>query len=167
MTFDVGTRVLYPVHGVADVVGRERRTVDGRTSTYLVLTVEGALRPENLTLLVPEDRLDEIGVRHAVSAEDAVGVLEVLAARDPHVPANWSRRFKNHQEKLRTGDVFAVAEVVRNLSLRRSHKKLGPAESSMYQQARHGLVAELAVSFGISDEDAADRVDHALERTGS
>jgi CarD family transcriptional regulator len=167
VTFDVGTRVLYPVHGVADVVGRERRTVDGRTSTYLVLTVEGALRPENLTLLVPEDRLDEIGVRHAVSAEDAVGVLEVLAARDPHVPANWSRRFKNHQEKLRTGDVFAVAEVVRNLSLRRSHKKLGPAESSMYLQARHGLVAELAVSFGISDEDAADRVDHALERTGS
>lgn len=167
MTFDVGTRVLYPVHGVADVVGRERRTVDGRTRTYLVLTVEGALRPENMTLLVPEDRLDEIGVRHAVSAEDAVGVLEVLAVRDPHVPANWSRRFKNHQEKLRTGDVFAVAEVVRNLSLRRSHKKLGPAESSMYQQARRGLVAELAVSFGISDEDAADRVDHALERTGS
>lgn len=159
--------MLYPVHGVADVVGRERRAVDGQTCTYLVLTVEGALRPENLTLLVPEDRLDEIGVRHAVSAEDAVGVLEVLAVRDPHVPANWSRRFKNHQEKLRTGDVFAVAEVVRNLSLRRSHKKLGPAESSMYQQARHGLVAELAVSFGISDEDAADRVDHALERTGS
>ena len=166
MTFDVGTRVLYPVHGVADVVGRERRTVEGRTCTYLVLVVEGALRPENLTLLVPEDRLAEIGVRHAVSAEDALSVLEVLAVRDPRVPANWSRRFKNHQEKLRTGDVFAVAEVVRNLARRQDHKKLGPAESSMYQKARRGLVAELAVSFGISDEDAADRVDHALEGTG-
>ena len=155
--------MLYPVHGVADVVGRERRTVNGRTSAYLVLSVEGALRPENLTLLVPEDRLAEIGVRHAVSAEDALGVLEVLAVRDPRVPANWSRRFKNHQEKLRTGDVFACAEGGRNLALRQRHKKLGPAESSMYQQARHGLVAELAVSFEISDDDAAARVDRALE----
>ena len=155
--------MLYPVHGVADVVGRECRTVDGRTRSYLVLSVEGALRPENLRLLVPEDQLAEIGVREAISAEDALGVLEVLAVSDPRVPANWSRRFKNHQEKLRTGDVFACAEVVRNLSLRQREKKLGPAESSMYHQARHGLVAELAVSFGISDDDAAHRVDHALE----
>lgn len=165
MTYEIGTRVLYPVHGVADVVGRERREVDGRSCTYLVLRVPGTIRPENLTLLVPEDRLEEIGVRHAVSAEDAEGVLEVLAVDDPRVPANWSRRFKNHQEKLRTGDVFAVAEVVRNLFRRQSHKKLGPAESAMYRQARHGLAAELAVSFGISDEDASDRVDRALQRS--
>lgn len=162
-TFAVGSRVLYPVHGVADVVGRERRTVDGRTAMYVVLSVEGGVRPENLTLLVPEDRLEEIGVRHAITAEDASDVLEVLATRDPRVPSNWSRRFKNHQEKLRTGDVFACAEVVRNLAVRQTSKKLGPAESAMYHQARHALVSELAISFGISDDDAAARVDGALE----
>ena len=109
--------------------------------------------------------LTELGVRAAVSLEDAHAVMDVLAVRDPRVATNWSRRFKNHQEKLRTGDAYAVAEVVRNLALRLAGTKLGPAESTMYRQARHALVAELAVSFGISDEAASDRVDRALERS--
>jgi len=163
MSFDVGARVVYPVHGVADVVGHERRTIDGETLTYLVLTIPGAIRPDNLTLLAPEDRLEELGVRHAVSTEDAIDVLAVLAVRNPRVASNWSRRFKNHQEKLRTGDVFACAEVVRNLALRQRDKPLSPAETAMYDHARHGLVSELAVTWGISDDDASDRVDRALQ----
>lgn len=166
MIFDVGTRVVYPVHGVADVVGRERRTIGGETLTYLVLTISGAIFLDNLTLLVPEDRLEELGVRHAVSAEDAIDVLAVLAVREPRVASTWSRRFKNHQEKLRTGDVFACAEVVRNLALRQRDKPLAPAETAMYRQARHGLVSELAVTWGISYDAASSRVDRALQ-TGS
>jgi CarD family transcriptional regulator len=111
---------------------------------------------------VPVDKLEELGVRDAVSAEDADDVLAVLAVSDARVATNWSRRFKNHQEKLRTGDIFACAEVVRNLARRQNDKKLAPAESAMYRQARHGLVAELAVSWGISDDDASDRVEGAL-----
>ena len=79
--------------------------------------------------------------------EDALAVLEVLAVREPRVASNWSRRFKNHQEKLRSGDLFAQAEVVRNLALRQEHKRLGPAESTMLRHARQGVVAELAVSL--------------------
>jgi len=165
MTFDVGSRVMYPVHGVADVVGRETREVGEHKRSYLVLEVEGELRSESMTLRVPEDRLAELGVRAAMSVEDARAVIDVLAVRDPRVATNWSRRFKNHQEKLRTGDAYAVAEVVRNLALRLAGTKLGPAESTMYRQARHALVAELAVSFGISDEAASARVDRALERS--
>lgn len=167
VSFEIGARVLYPVHGVAEIIGRESRDDGGRTRVYLILVVEGQLRPERLTLRVPEDRLEEIGVRHAVSAEDALDVLGVLAVRDPRVPANWSRRFKNHQEKLRSGDVFAVAEVVRNLALRRVSSKLGPAESALYHQARDVLVAELAVSFGTDENDANTRVDRALSRVQS
>ena len=165
MTFEVGSRVMYPIHGVADVVGRETRGVGEHKSSYLVLEVEGELWTETMTVRVPEDRLVELGVRTAVSLEDAQAVMDVLAVRDPRVATNWSRRFKNHQEKLRTGDAYAVAEVVRNLALRLAGTKLGPAESTMYRQARHALVAELAVSFGISDEAASDRVDRALERS--
>jgi CarD family transcriptional regulator len=144
----VGARVVYPVHGVVEVVGHERRTVDGVTSTYVVLSAPGEILSDNLRLVVPEDRLEELGVRDPVSAEDAVEVLALLAARNVRVPSTWSRRFKNHKDKLRTGDVFACAEVVRNLA--------------------HGLVSELAVAWGISDDDASRRIDRALEPgTGS
>jgi CarD family transcriptional regulator len=162
VTFDVGARVVYPVHGVADIIGRERRTIDGETLTYLVLTIPGAIRSDHLTLLVPEDQAEEIGVRHAVSAEDAADVLAVLAVREPRIASNWSRRFKNHQEKLRSGDVYECAEVVRNLALRQQVRPLATAETAMYRKARQALISELAVTWGISDDDAADRVDGAL-----
>jgi CarD family transcriptional regulator len=162
MTFDVGTKVIYPVHGVASIVGREFRVVDGEPQAYLVLRIIGQVRTDDLTLLVPEDRAEEIGVRHAISAEDADDILEVLAVRAPRVPANWSRRFKNHQEKLRSGDLFACAEVVRNLAIRQMHQPLAAAETAMYRNARFNLVSELGLTWGISDEEAADRVDRAL-----
>lgn len=162
MTFDVGTKVVYPVHGVAEVVSRERRTVDGETSTYLVLRISGSIRSDDMVLRVPEERLEQVGVRGAVSAEDAVDVLAVLSVRAPRVAANWSRRFKNHQEKLRSGDVFACAEVVRNLALRQRDRALAPAETAMYRAARRGLVSELAVSWDVSEDVAEARVDGAL-----
>jgi CarD family transcriptional regulator len=162
MTFDVGTNVIYPVHGVAAIVGRELRVVDGEEQTYLVLRVTGEARTDDLTLLVPEDRADELGVRHAISPEDADGILELLAVRAPRVPSNWSRRFKNHQEKLRSGDLFACAEVVRNLALRQMIQPLAAAETAMYRNARYNLVSELGLTWGVSDEEAADRVDRAL-----
>jgi CarD family transcriptional regulator, regulator of rRNA transcription len=163
VTFDVGTKVVYPVHGVAAVVGREHRTVGDETVTYLVLSISGQIRSDDLRLLVPEDRAEEIGVRHAVSTEDADDVLAVLSVRSPRVASNWSRRYKNHQEKLRSGDPFECAEVVRNLAIRQRDRPLAPAETAMYRKARYGLVSELAVTWGISVEDAADRVDGALK----
>jgi len=78
------------------------------------------------------------------------------------VPANWSRRFKNHQEKLKSGDVYQCAEVVRNLAARLREKSLSAAEQSMYAKARYILISELAVSWNVDDEKAAARVDAAL-----
>ena len=162
MTFEVGTSVVYPVHGVAEVIGHESRTVDGETLTYLVLTILGEIRADDLTVLVLEDRLEGLGVRLAMSVEDAEDVLGLLAMRNARLSPNWSRRFKNHQEKLRSGDVFECAEVVRNLALRQRDKPLASAEKAMYRQARNGLVSELAVTWGISNDAASDRVDCAL-----
>ena len=163
MTFAIGTRVVYPVHGIADVVAHEKRTIDAKTSAYLVLSIAGASGTDDMTISVPVDRLGELGVRHAISPEDANDVLAVLSVRNPRVASNWSRRFKNHQEKLRTGDVFACAEVVRNLAVRQRAKPLAPAETAMYRQARHSLVSELAVTWDVSHDDAADRVDRSLQ----
>jgi CarD family transcriptional regulator len=167
VVFEVGSKVVYPAHGVAEIVGRESRTVDGEKCTYLVLSVpqRGWGTAGGMTVLVPENRAEALGVRSAISEEDAADVVEVLAATNVHVPSNWSRRFKNHQEKLKTGDVFDCAEVVRNLAARQRNASLSAAEQSMYANARHILVSELAVSWGVTDADAGSRVDEVLGLT--
>jgi CarD family transcriptional regulator len=118
--------------------------------------------PQDLILLVPEDIAHDVGVRWPASLEDAEDVLEVLARSNIRVPSSWSRRFKNHQDKLKSGDLYDCAEVVRNLAVRQRSKRLAPAESAMYAKARHTLVAELALSWDTDFEDADARVESAL-----
>jgi CarD family transcriptional regulator len=163
-TFRVGSKVVYPSHGVAEIVRREKREFEGETQSYLVLVVpqQGWGTSGGMTLSVPEDKAADLGVRAAISAEDAAEVLDVLAVRDVRVPANWSRRFKNHQEKLKSGDVYQCAEVVRNLASRVRTARLSAAEQSMYAKARYILASELAVSWGVDDETATARIDEVL-----
>ena len=164
MSFSVGSKVVYPAHGVAEVLGSEKRTIEGKKVTCLIFSLpqRGWSTRGGMTVSVPEDRVDDVGIREAVSVEDADDVLKVLAVTDARVPSNWSRRFKNHQEKLKSGDVFQCAEVVRNLANRQRSGKLSTAETSMYANARHLLASELAVSWGIDHEAAEERVDGAL-----
>jgi CarD family transcriptional regulator len=164
MTFEVGTRVVYPSHGIAQVVGREKRTVDRATVTCLVLSVpqRGWGTSGGLKVSVPEDRAASLGVRWPVSEDEAADILEVLAATDVRVPSNWARRFKNHQEKLRSGDVYQCAEVVRNLAARQKRSSLSTAERSMYANGRYILISELAVSWDVDVDEAEARVDRTL-----
>jgi CarD family transcriptional regulator len=169
VVFKVGTKVVYPSHGVAQIVGREKKQLDGEEVTYLVLSVpqRGWGASGDMKVSVPEDRAEDLGVRTAISEEDAADVLEVLAATEVRVPSNWSRRFKNHQEKLRSGDVYECAEVVRNLAIRQRNGSLSTAEKAMYANARHILTSELAVSWAVDDVEAGLRVDQALGLVGS
>ncbi len=162
--FEVGSKVVYPSHGVAEIVRREVREFDGEKQSYLVLVVpqQGWGTSGGMILSVPEAKAAALGVREAISAEDADEVLDVLAVRDVRMPANWSRRFKNHQEKLKSGDVYECAEVVRNLASRLRTASLSAAEQSMYAKARYILTSELAVSWGIDDEAATARIDDVL-----
>jgi CarD family transcriptional regulator len=163
--FEIGSQVVYPSHGVARIVRREERVFLGETCWYLVLalpeTVWGA--SGGLTLSVPEASAAELGIRPAISADDAADILEMLAVRDLHMPSNWSRRFKNHQEKLKSGDVYQHAEVVRNLASRLRIARLSAGERTMYAKARYVLISELAVSWDVDLETASARVDQALE----
>ncbi|MEL0140934.1 MAG: CarD family transcriptional regulator, partial [Acidimicrobiaceae bacterium] len=114
MSFKPGDRVVYPHHGAAVIEKKEKRKAFGEEAEYLVLRMAHG----EMTLAVPVDKVDEVGMRWPISEEDVEDLFEVLAKRDVREPANWSRRFKNHQEKLKSGDVYQVAEVVRNLALR-------------------------------------------------
>jgi CarD family transcriptional regulator len=165
--FEVGAKVVYPAHGVAEILRREKRELNGEQRTYLVLLVpqQGWGTAGGMTVSVPEDAAADLGVRAAIDSEDADDVLEVLAVRDVRMPANWSRRFKNHQEKLKSGDVYQCAEVVRNLACRLRTARLSTAEQAMYAKARYILISELAVSWGITEEDATAKIDGVLGLT--
>ncbi|MFL6206001.1 MAG: CarD family transcriptional regulator [Acidimicrobiales bacterium] len=159
MPFKVGDKVVYPHHGAAVIEGTDNITMpDGGKSKYFVLRMTHG----DLTLKVPTDRAEEIGMRYPISKEDVEDVFEVLAKKDVREPTNWSRRFKNHQEKLKSGDVYQVAEVVRNLALRDADKGLSAGEKSMFVKARQVLVSELAFALNISEDTALERLNKTL-----
>ena len=113
---------------------------------------------------MPVDKTDEVGVRPPVSADELEDLVAVLSKPDPRVPSNWSRRFKNHQEKLKSGDVYQVAEVVRNLAARNRDASLSAAERTMYERARVNLVSEISPALKVSAEDAEAYLDEALAK---
>lgn len=162
MKFKKGDTVIYPQHGACRVeaIRKEDPLGTGKNQDYLVLkTVIG-----DMTLRVPMAKVDEVGVRPPVSPDELEDLVSVLAKADPRVPSNWSRRFKNHQEKLKSGDVYQVAEVVRNLAARNRDASLSAAERTMYERARVNLISEIAPALKVSTEDAEAYLDDALAR---
>jgi CarD family transcriptional regulator len=99
-----------------------------------------------------------------VSPDELEDLVSVLSKADPRVPSNWSRRFKNHQEKLKSGDVYQVAEVVRNLAARNRDASLSAAERTMYERARINLISEIAPALKVSAEEAEEYLDEALAK---
>ena len=158
MKFDLGDRVIYPHHGAALITARETRKAFGEEREYLILqTAHG-----DLTLSVPADMADSVGMRPPIDEDDVEDLFELLAKKDIREPANWSRRFKNHQEKLKSGDIYQVAEVVRNLALRESAKGLSAGEKSMLDKSRQILISELSISMDVSEDEALDQVETRL-----
>ena len=160
MAFDVGDRVVYPHHGAAVIKKREKRKVNGATAEYLVLEMAHG----ELTLSVPVDKADDVGMRPPIGKEEVEDLFELLGKKDVREPANWSRRFKNHQEKLKSGDVYQVAEVVRNLAARNRDASLSAAERTMYDRARINLISEIAPALKVSAEEAERYLDEALAK---
>ncbi len=158
MPFDVGDKVVYPHHGAAVIERKEKKEAFGETNEYLVLK----LAYGDLTLMVPADNADEVGLREVINDEEVEEVFAVLRKKEARMPTNWSRRYKNHVEKLKSGDIYQVAEVVRNLSIRDKDKGLSAGEKRMLAKARQILVSELTFAIGVSEEEAEKKLNEAL-----
>ena len=158
MTFKVGETVVYPHHGAALIEAIETRVIKGQERRYLVLKVTQG----DLTVRVPADNVDLVGVRDVVNQEGLDRVFEVL--RTPHTeePTNWSRRYKANLEKLASGDVIKVAEVVRDLWRRERDRGLSAGEKRMLAKARQILVSELALAEHTNEDKAEALLDDVL-----
>ena len=149
--FRKGDKVIYPHHGAAVIEDLTEREFLGEKKKYFVLR----LAYGDLTLMVPVDSTQEVGLREVVSKREVKKVLDVLREDESKMPSNWSRRYKTNIEKIRSGDVYQVAEVVRNLAIRENEKGLSAGEKRMLAKARQILVSELALAEG-TDEDKAE-----------
>lgn len=158
MSFDVGDKVVYPHHGAAVIERRETRTAFGEEKEYFFLRLSYG----DLTAMVPVDNTDEVGLREVIDADEVSEVFDLLGKKDARMPTNWSRRFKNHAEKLKSGDVYEVAEVVRNLSQRDAEKGLSAGEKRMLAKAREILISELIFALDVPAEEAEAKLDEAL-----
>ncbi len=158
MPFEVGDKVVYPHHGAAVIEDRTVIEAFGENKEYFVLRIAFG----DLTVRVPVDAAEKVGLREVINDEEVEEVFAVLGKKDARMPTNWSRRYKNHVEKLKSGDIYQVAEVVRNLTLRDNDKGLSAGERRMLAKARQVLVSELTFALGVSGDEAEHRLDSAL-----
>ncbi len=148
--YKVGDKVVYPHHGAGTVVKREKREVLGEKREYLTIRIEH----NDMTVNVPAENCEIVGLRKVIDEEAVKKVLKYLTSGGTEMPKNWNRRFKHNRDKMKTGDIFELAEVVRNLSLRDGEKGLSTGEKQMYVKAKKILASELRFAKNLSEEDA-------------
>ncbi|ARU46747.1 CarD family transcriptional regulator [Corynebacterium silvaticum] len=163
MEFKVGDTVVYPHHGAAVIEAIEQREMNGETLEFLVLQINQS----DLVVRVPSKNAELVGVRDVVDDEGLQKVFGFLREIDVEEAGNWSRRFKANQERLASGDVNKVAEVVRDLWRRDQGRGLSAGEKRMLAKARQVLVGELALAENIDEKKADEllaQVDATVER---
>ena len=158
MSFEIGQTVVYPHHGAATIEEVMTRTIRGEERTYLKLRVNQG----DLEIQVPAENVDMVGVRDIVDEDGLEEVLSVLRAPYIEEPTNWSRRYKANLEKLHSGNVIKVSEVVRDLWRRDRDKGLSAGEKRMLAKARAILVAELALAEDVAEDRAEVMLDEVL-----
>jgi CarD family transcriptional regulator len=158
MKFEVGETVVYPHHGAAEIIEVSEKSIRGVTQTYLKLRVAQG----DLIIQVPAANVEMVGVRDVIDKKGVQQVFSVLRAEFVEEPTNWSRRYKANLEKLASGDVVKVSEVVRDLWRRDQDRGLSAGEKRMLAKARQILISELALARKVDEEKASAELDKVL-----
>ncbi|MGH3063880.1 MAG: CarD family transcriptional regulator [Gaiellaceae bacterium] len=156
--YKVGDKVVYPHHGAGTVVKKETREVLGEKREYLTIQI----LHNDMTVNVPAENADAVGLRKVINEDTVKEVVKALTGNGTTMPKNWNRRFKHNRDKMKTGDIFELAEVVRNLSLRDRDKGLSTGEKQMFVKAKKILISELMYAKGMDEEETAEWLDDVL-----
>ena len=157
--FKKGDKVVYPNHGAGTIVDLETKEILGEEKDYYIMK----LPIGEMKVMIPVDKVDEIGVREVIDAEEADSIIELLKGEKSKMSQNWNRRYRANQEKLKTGDIYEVGGVVRDLTIRDEVKGLSTGEKKMLSNARQILISELVLAKDSNEEEITDMIDEAFE----
>jgi CarD family transcriptional regulator len=160
--FEVGDKVVYPHHGAGTVVKKEKREILGQTREYLTIQI----LHNDMTVNVPVENAEQVGLRTVIDEDLVNTVVKALTGGSTEMPKNWNRRFKHNRDKMKTGDIFELAEVVKNLSLRDHEKGLSTGEKQMFVKAKKILASELMYAKAVDEEEAAEWLEGVLAGNG-
>jgi len=141
------------------VIRKETRELLGEKRDYLTIKI----LHNDMTVMVPCENAHRAGLRRVINEEQVKRVIDVLTGEMSEMPKNWNRRFKHNREKIKTGDVFELAEVVRNLAIREWEKGLSTGEKQMYTRAKKILASEFMYALEKDEEGAETYLDELLE----
>lgn len=156
--FEIGDKVVYPMHGAGIIEGIEEKEILGQKQKYYILKFPVG----GIKVMIPTHNVEETGIRQVITTQEADRVVEILGSSKTKMPSNWNRRYRMNMDKIRSGDIYEVADVVRNLALRDQEKGLSTAERKMLNTARQILISELALSKNADEKDVTEWVDQAM-----
>src|SRR5579859_6688375 len=149
INFEIGDSVVYPHHGAGKVLRKEEKEVLGETREYLTIKI----LHNDMTVMVPTENAALAGLRRVIDEETVKKVLAVLSDECSEMPKNWNRRFKHNRDKIKTGDIYELAEVVRNLAIREAEKGLSTGEKQMFTRAKKILASELMYALEMDEQE--------------
>ena len=158
IAFECGDNVVYPHHGAGKVLKKERRKMFGEEREYLTIKI----LHNDMTVMVPCENAALAGLRRVIDEETVQKVLAVLADDVSEMPKNWNRRFKHNRDKIKTGDIYELTEVVRNLAIREHQKGLSTGEKQMFTRAKKILASELMYALEMDEDGAEEHLDNLL-----
>jgi CarD family transcriptional regulator len=156
--FECGDNVVYPHHGAGKVLKKEVRKMFGEEREYLTIKI----LHNDMTVMVPCENAALAGLRRVIDEETVKKVLAVLEDDVSEMPKNWNRRFKHNRDKIKTGDIYELAEVVRNLAIREHQKGLSTGEKQMFTRAKKILASELMYALDKDEDEAEEHLDNLL-----
>ena len=158
--FNVGDFIVYPMHGAGTIDAIEEKDILGEKQSYYILKMPGEVK-----VMVPTNKAEQIGVRNIIDKTSAEKVFEILEEDETEMSMNWNKRYRDNMDKMKSGDIYEVADVVRNLSFKQKEKGLSTGEKKMLINAKQILVSELVLAERSSYEEMENIVDNKINQS--
>lgn len=155
--FNVGDKIVYPMHGAGTIDAIEQKDILGEKQDYYIIKMPGEVK-----VMVPIEKAAQIGVRNIINKEEAGKVLEVLEAGETEMSNNWNKRYQENMNKMKSGSVYEIADVVRNLSYKQKEKGLSTGEKKMLNNAKQILVSELVLAEHATEPEVVQLIDNKI-----
>ena len=155
--FNIGDKIVYPMHGAGTIDSIEEKNILGEKQAYYILKM-----PKEVKVMIPIDKAEQVGVRNIIDKNSADKVFNLLSQDETEMDKNWNKRYRDNMDKLKSGDIYEIADVVRNLSFKQKEKGLSTGEKKMLVNAKQILVSELVLAEQSSKDEIEELVDSKI-----